>query len=126
MKARKSVAYIAILALVCLCFAGCSADAQKNSSGDGNSVEGAWEAAVVIDDNGQELTGGELEQDEADITFNFRDDGTCTMVQGTDSADGTWTQSGDKVEYDIGDGKKTATLDGDKLTLADGTILQRA
>ena len=110
MKKTKLIVLMSILSvMMVLSLGGCG----KSATGTDSPVVGTWtlvggeSEGIKIDADAISAAMG----DEADMSFEFKKDGTFTGDFMGETADGTWKEAGDKV---------TMTIDGESM---DGTII---
>ena len=106
---RKIIACFLICAAVILCFAGCG-------SGDNSKIVGKWEATKVKL-NGEAINFSELETENKEFSFEFREDGSCRAVLGGIENNGSYTFNHTSVDIVYGGKEEKLRYDSGVLTL---------
>ena len=108
-KMRKLIACFLICVTAALCFAGCGSD-------DNSKIVGKWEATKVKL-NGETISFAELETDNKEFSFEFRDDGSCKAVLGGVENNGSYTFNHTSVDITYGGKEEKLRYDSGVLTL---------
>ncbi len=120
----KTVIALSIITLFAcaLMFTACSKAPEASTAGT-SSLEGTTWILSSGSAEGQDIDMVEMF---GEITYEFKANGVVTTAMAGQEIDTTYTQDGNTITIDNGDGSKsTLTLDGDKMTIEEqGAILE--
>lgn len=105
MKVTNIISAFAIL-VATLAFQSCSRD--NASSVNANTTDGNWRVSLYYDNSDEtyKFTG---------YTFTFNSNGSITATNGSNSANGTWSQGSSKFNIDFGTTAVFSDLNDDWL-----------